>query len=43
MNDEQALDKWENYLLNDYFNEETKTSEEIIEEKWAYEEDFMEE
>lgn len=36
MNDEQALEKWEDYLLNNYLNEYL---EDEIEQKWAYEED----
>lgn len=36
MSDEQALEKWEDYLLNNYLNEDL---EDEIEQKWAYEED----
>ena len=37
MNDEAMLERWEDYLLNNYLNENL---EDDIETRWAYEEDY---
>lgn len=39
MNDEKVLEDWEDSLLNKYLDDETTSVEKQIEEKWAYEED----
>lgn len=36
MDDERALERWEDYMLNNYLNENL---EDDLEARWAYEED----
>lgn len=37
IDDEKKLEKWEDYLLNNYLDENSKNAE----EKWDYQEDYI--